>query len=167
MPQTRTLTKAQAQKIDLILNGWIPLQVVEVSKGIFYVNSSTKAGYHYSVKASPVLGLTCTHEYTEHNSYNPCSHIKAVQELTLSGTGFLSFDQELHTHCTHNGLQATKTKKHWEWLLTDSRGAAIGCMGVKVTAGNAQWWATYEDNHAATWDNCYQAIEYLIAIVSF
>lgn len=167
MPQTRSLTKPQALSVDLILNGWIPLQVNQVSPRIFKVSSASTIGHYHTVKLNPILGLTCTHEYTEHNDYNSCNHIKAVQSLTLSNEEFLSFDQEIHTHCAQNGLQATKTKKQWEWLINDSRGAAIGCLGVKVTAGKAQWWATYEGNHNATWDYCLQAIEYLIAIVSF
>jgi hypothetical protein len=91
-----------------------------------------------------------------------------VQEYLLSSDGYVTFDQEVHGRCYSKSLRATKTKKSLEWLITDIRGQSIGCMGVTVSPDKPiQWWTTYEGNHQATWDNCNQALEYLLAVVSF
>lgn len=168
MEQSKTLTKKQSQLVDLILQGWIPYQVsTTTATGVYRVNSGSTIGRYHIVCSNPILGLTCDHEYSSHNDHNPCSHIKAVQELLLSGEEFITFDQEVHIRTFCKNLKASKTKKPWEWLITDSRGLAMGCMGVTITDNKAQWWTTYEGNHEATWDNCQQALEYLIGLASF
>lgn len=161
------LTKKDEKLLDMVKQGWIPYQVVQTDEYVYLVNSGSTIGYRHAVKANPVLGLTCSHEYGEYNDFHPCSHIKAVQEYLLSADGYTTFDQEVHIRCAQKGLKAAKTKKAWEWLITDSRGGSVGCMGVTVSDNKAQWWTTYEGNSLSTWDNCYQAIEYLLAVVSF
>lgn len=165
--KTNNPTKKQQKLFELISNGWIPYQVTAISEHLYTVNSGSSIGIQHVVRCNPVLGLTCSHEYGEYNEDHPCNHIKAVQSFNLSYEGFSSFDQEVHVRCAYKSLKATKTKKEWEWLITDARGLSVGCMGVTVQDGLASWWTTYEGNHQATWDNCHQAIEYLLAVVSF
>jgi hypothetical protein len=169
MPVSRTLNKKQNSLLDMVSQGWVPYQVVQLSNYVYRVNSGSTIGRYHVVKKNEVLGLTCTHEYSEHNDHHTCLHIRAVQELLYSSPGFLTFDQEVHIRCAEKSLQATKTKKQWEWLITDIRGGAVGCMGVTVNPLNSPpvWWTTYENNAQCSWDNCNQAIEYLLAIVSF
>jgi hypothetical protein len=164
------MTKKDEQLFSLIKQGWIPYLVVELnhSKGIYSVTSGSTIGCYHIVRNNEILGLTCEHEYGSYNDHHTCSHIRAVQEYLLSADGCVSFDQEVHSRCHSKSLKATKTKKQWEWLITDIRGQPLGCMGVTVEPGSPiQWWTTYEGNHAVTWDNCNQALEYLLAAVSF
>lgn len=170
MDKSKSLTKKDEQLLNMVKQGWFPFQVVELnqSKGIYSVNSGSTIGCYHIVKHNELLGATCEHEYGSYNEHHPCSHIKAVQEYLLSSEGFVTFDQEVHGRCYSRGLKASKTKKPWEWLITDSRGLSVGCMGVSVSPDKPiEWWTTYEQNHQATWDSCNQAIEYLLAAVSF
>lgn len=161
------LTKKDRALLSMGKQGWIPYQVVQTDEYVYLVNSGSTIGHRHQVKANPVLGLTCSHEYGEYNDFHPCNHIRAVQEHLLSANGFVTFDQEVHVKCYSKALIATKTKKPWEWLITDSRGMSIGCMGVTVDDNKAIWWTTYEGNSLSSWDNCSQAIEYLLAVISF
>lgn len=167
MPESRTLNKKQASLLDMVSAGWIPYQVTKLSDHFYHVNSGSTIGCVHSVRRNPVLGLTCSHEHGEYNDYHTCSHIRAVQSHLYSAEDYQSFDSEVHVKCYCKSLAATRTKKEWEWIITDCRGGAVGCMGVTVEKGKANWWTTYEGNHMATWDTCDQALEYLIAIVSF
>jgi hypothetical protein len=155
------------QKIwELITQGWIPLQVSE-QQSFYWVNSQSTFGYRYKVKKCPTLLLSCIHEYGDYNSYNPCSHIKAVQEHCGSSEGYQTFDQEVHCTTFKNSLTATKTKTQWEWMITDIRGGSIGCMGATVEGLKVQWWCIYNGNEKATWNTCQEAIDYLLGMTAF
>ena len=163
------INRKQQKLWELISQGWIPLQVslITYPKPTYLVNSQTVIGYCYQVKKCKTLLLTCFHEHGEYNAYTPCSHIKAVQEWELSSPGFHTFDQEVHCTAAQNSLRATKTKTQWEWLITDIRGASIGCMGAVVGGLDVRWWCIYNGNEKATWNTCQEAIDYLLGMTAF
>lgn len=160
------MNKKEQKRIELISNGWIPLQVSQTGKN-YLVNSQTTMGSRYLVKQCPTLHLSCSHEHGEYNAFTPCSHIKAVQEYLLSSPGFNAFDQEMHVTARHNGLAVAKTKQQWEWLISNSRGDSIGCCGAKVEGLSLRWWCTYNGNPSATWDTCQEALNYLLGMTAF